>query len=335
MQKSIPDRFHELATARAHHLARGWINVDCPACGDRRQRLGILRTESGGLRIFCYNGGCSYNDPTGWEPGDGLYGRVLGMFLKLGGKLGDIPLTERMKRATRVVTDRRGNTIGIEKELETVTRFPKCDLPEGSDILVEVAKRKPQAQVVLDYLKRRNEILVDKHPFCWSPKHPDYLIIPYLHYGNIVGYLGRHITKASGAGRFIQKAPSDYMFNQDLLFQQEGTYVLVMESPLDAIAIDGVATRGTKPSEKMINLLRISGKEPVMIPDMKSAESQIFLQIAEDNDWPVSMNSWGKNVKDVGDVVRQAGLLFATEQIIKNATTNYTEAKIRMSFNGV
>lgn len=329
MTRTITDRFHDLIHGRPHYSARGFTNIDCPACGDRRKRGGFAPTTTGGWRYYCYNGGCTFHEqPTGWEPGNGLFGRPLKLFHMLGGKLRDIPFSERVRKNKALIRDRRGNVVGIEEDLDVVTRFHPCELPEGSDLLAEQAEKYPAARMVLNYLNQRGPFLIDKYPFCWTQKLPNTLLIPYVHGNIIVGYLGRNIyAKEGDPNRFIQRAPTDFMFNQNSLNSDE-INTIVVEAPLDAIAVEGVATRGSKFTQKQVNLLRVSGKEPILVPDFKRGEWGNYLETAETYQWSISIPDWAGKLKDVGESITRNGLLFTTVSIVQGATKNYKQARV-------
>src|SRR5690606_1331429 len=129
----------------------------------------------------------------------------------------------------------------------------------GTRNLIDAAKKTKNASDVVEYVAARSPLLLEKHPLMWTPKHPRHVIIPYYNYSKVVGYLGRNIDVRDGDGRFIQRAPDDYMFNQHLIPTLPSEYAFVVEAPLDAILIDGVAIRGSKLSQRQINLLRVCG----------------------------------------------------------------------------
>ena len=165
----------------------------------------------------------------------------------------------------------------------------------------------------------------------WTPNHPNHLIVPFMHYNDqIVGWLGRSILKNSGANRFIGYAPKDYMFNQHLLSFQSSKYAFVLESPMDAITLECLATRSDRMTDKQINLLKMSGKEPVLVPDLKQGEGDKFIDIAEANHWHISIPDFGdrNKINDVGDSVMRNGRLFTIEAIT-DAITNENYDTIR------
>ena len=324
--------------ARRRNSPSGWINVCCPACGDRRYRGGFNFTPSGGFRYFCFNGGCEYDTrPTGWEPGNGFGGRPRRLFELFGGDVKRIPLKELMKwNATKYSTS--GDAENEEEELDVVWQFPEVSLPPGSEPLMDVYKQSLSANKVMQYAVSRVGEFVKNLPFYWSPEHPYHLLIPYLHYKNkIVGYLGRHIYRDYGK-RFIQHAPNDYLFNQHLISSYNARYLFVVESPLDALLLGCVASRGDRLTDRQANLLRTSGKEIVLIPDRKQGEWEGYLELAEKQNWFVSIPRWtgetnpeSEKLSDISHSFRQNGLLFTIETVMQHTTRNFTRAVIEMN----
>ncbi len=324
----IFEHFQSLILSRPHYMARGFINVDCPACGDKRKRGGFAPTPTGGFRYSCFNGGCPYNSQsTGWEEGNGLVGRVRDLFEMFGGDIRDIPVKDMMKRRESTV-DADGNTV-VKPKLTIVTKFPDTKLPKGVMLLDNASESSRAAEEVMAYLWERSPLFLESDfPFMWSPKHPEHLLIPYIHYDDqIVGYLGRHIDVASGDGRFIQRSPSDYMFNQYLMNANDQKYLYVMESPLDAILMQGIATRDNRLTKRQINLLNTTHRQPVLIPDLHTGEASAYITAAEDNNWLIAAPDW--EYKDPGEAIHRIGLLNTIEAITESMTNNYSRAKIR------
>ncbi len=321
----IFDEFQNLVMSRPHYVSRGFYNVDCPACGDNRKRGGFAPTDTGGFRYKCFNGGCPYNEqPTGWEEGNGLTGRARQLFETLGGDIRSIPTSELMRK-------RRTNADGVaEPRLSLATKFNDAAMPAGTMLLEDAAERHTDAEECMAYLWERSPMFLEvDFPFMWSHKHPQHVLVPYLHYNDqIVGYMGRHITATHGAERFIQRAPRDYMFNQYTIPKLTGKYVFVVESPLDAILLQGVATRENRLTTKQINLLKICGKEPVLVPDLHTGEAKPYMDVAEENNWLVAAPEW--DYKDPGEAIQQMGLLTTIEGLTASMTRRYKRLKIRL-----
>lgn len=318
----------------------GWLNFNCPSCGDRKNRGGVAFTPTGGWRYYCFNGGCEFNSqPAGWEPENGFGGRARKLFELIGGDVRRIPLAERMKwSTTKFSAD--GSISEQGKTLEVVHTFPEVELPEGSYLLRDIYLDHTSANKVMTYAHgRMGRSFCDTFPLYWTEKHPYYVIMPYFHYKDrIVGYLGRHIYHKSGPKRFIQRAPSDYLFNQHLLTTYSARYLFVVESPMDAALLGCVAARNDRLTDKQINLLKVSGKDIVMVPDCKVGESNEFVRQAKENGWFITIPKWtGKDnpkilrTTDIGRSIVKDGLLFTIQLMMKGTTQNYTAAKIKLA----
>ena len=326
----------QLAIPNSKSAPNGWTNICCPSCNDKRYRGGFKFTPTGGFRYSCFNGGCDFNSkPTGWEPGSGFGGRPRRLFELMGGDVSNIPATELMLWHRRKY-NHKGDVVSEDQELEVEYEFPTIEMPNNSQILTNMKSHSKSSAKVYDYLMERGESFAYNHPFMWSPEHPYYLLIPYKHYGgHIVGYLGRHIFMDYGAKRFIQQSPQDYIFNQHLLTVLSSKYIFVVESPMDAIALKSLAVRGSKMTQKQINLLNTSGKDIVIVPDQQKNEWKALLDTAKHEGWYVSTPMWGKTIKDVGECVKKNSLLYTIELLLDNVTKNYLSAitKLKMSGN--
>lgn len=340
----ILDEFRLAIPANRRAGPGGWINFCCPSCGDRRFRGGVSFTPSGGWRYYCFNGGCEYNSqPTGWEPGSGFGGRARKLFELIGGDIRKIPLKERMRWSTTKF-GKDGSITERGKDLEIVHTFPEVELPSGCELLYDIYESNATASKVMKYVHgRMGRDFAETYPLFWTEKYPYYVIMPYFHYKEkIVGYLGRHIYHTKGPKRFIQRAPTDYLFNQHLLNTYSARYLFVVESPMDAALLGCVASRNDRLTEKQINLLKVSGKDIVMVPDCKKGESDEFIRQAKENGWFVSVPKWTGQFNpailkttDVGRSVIKDGLLFTIELMMKATTRNYSRAKIDLINNSV
>jgi len=111
---------------------------------------------------------------------------------------------------------------------------------------------------------------------------------------------------------------------------------------MDAVLLGCVAARNDRLTEKQINLLKVSGKDIVMVPDCKTGEYTEFLRQAEENNWFVAIPEWtGKSnpdslkTTDIGRSVVKDGLLFTIELMMKGATRNFVRANIELNIRSV
>ncbi len=329
----IIDEFHALIPTNARHSGTGWTNMCCPSCGDTRFRGGIKFTSSGGWRYYCFNSGCIFcTQPTGWEPGNGFGGRPRRLFELMGGDIRTIPTKELLSFNTQRY-NRRGEEIGTSERLDVTYKFPEVGLPPETMPLMEASKKFRKAADVFRWAYGRYGEWTKELPFAWSPQRDKYLILPFFHYDDIiVGYVGRNIEASSGGNRFIGRAPTDYIFNQHILSTMSAKYIIVVESPIDAALLGCLATRSSVLTQKQINLLTVSGKDPVFIPDYKAGEYESFLNVAKENNWCVAVPNWiSRDATDVGDSIKTNGKLLTIELIMKNMTKDCdaVETKIR------
>lgn len=325
----VTEEFFKVLPHRKIQSSQGWYNFPCPACGDRRMRGGFLITPTGGFRVSCFNGGCEYQiQPTGWEPDNAFVGRARKCFELFGGDIRNIPIEFLYKEKTFTL-DKDGQT-GKEEKLEVVHKFDETPLPKNSQLLVEAAESNTKAYKVLEYLYNKNNRIVEKFPFMWSEEHPNFFIIPYIHHDKIVGYVGRNILKRNSDQRFIQSSPSDYIFNQHLLWTYKSKYLFVVESPYNAILLNCFATRSATLTKKQVNLFNSSGKNIVLIPDRKDNEWESFFNIAKREQWSISIPEWGKGIKDISDSESKNGLLYTIHTIMSGITNNYDKALLKL-----
>ena len=81
-----------------------------------------------------------------------------------------------------------------------------------------------------------------------------------------------------------------------------------------------------------MNLIKVSGKIPVLIPDLKENESKFFFEIAKKNNWLLSIPDWeSTGAKDITDSVKKGGLLYTIDAVMKGTTRNYQKAEIMFS----
>lgn len=337
----VIDAFRRVIPIRHKRSGRGWIQFDCPACGDRRGRGGFLETPTGGFQYRCQNGGCEYERTTGWQPGSGFgfVGRARKIFHMLGGDISDIPehyldYHQKITLSTDewiawMMSDPK--PLSAQRDEEFIRDFPEVALPSKTELLWDA--KSSNALEAQQYVLDRG-IFYQEYPFCWSPKYPKHVIIPFLHHNKVVGWIGR---KFDGTKEFAHIKspdwPTDYMLNQHQLFKYP--IVLVQEGTFDAIALKSLCTFGNTLSKRQINLLKSAHRTICLLPDYHKEEWRNYWQVAKENHWCLAAPEWPgddgyssvDHIKDAGDSIRRNGLLYTLETVMESMTTDYDFAE--------
>lgn len=357
------EAFRHLIPTNAKRTGRGWITFNCPACGDRRGRGGFLETSTGGFRYRCQNGGCRYEQRTGWEPDNGFYGRPRWLFERMGGDIADLPKEiidgpsktiikkfnlqdedECLSWVSQMQADWSPEAASTKlwrppnEDLEVVIDFPEMKLPKHFEPLWDA--KTVDALAVQHYTYERCKYFLNRTltPFLWSPKYKRYVIVPFIEKHKIIGWIARKIDRGPEFAHIkCPHFPTDYMLNQGRRF--DFNTVLVVQGTFDALALGALGTFGSVISKKQSNLLRQlseSGRRVVLVPDFKGNEWLNYLYTARDNGWYVAVPEvWGGSdheapedyIKDPGDSIKRHGLLYTVETIMKSITNDYGTAE--------
>ena len=185
----------------------------------------------------------------------------------------------------------------------------------------------PNLFKVLEYIMERKMTLND-YEFYWSPEvgFRDRLIIPFYYREKIVGYTARKTVESKV--KYLSEQQPGYVFNIDEQ-NDDRKYVVAVEGPIDAIAIDGVALLGSEVKEQQTALLNSLGKHVIVVPDRDEAGQKLVHDSIEAG-WSVSMPEWSQDIKDVNDAVRKYGRLYTLYTIVKNAEESQLKIKLRM-----
>lgn len=288
----------------------GWESFNAPCChhrGETRDTKGrggvIFKGE--GFTFHCFN--CNFK--AGWTPGHILTKNTRSLLVWLG-----VPESEVQKLSLEVI--RVKNDLNpVEKTLDFTLNAKK--LPNNSKTFEEwVHAGCDDINMVstIAYLLDRG-MQLEWYDWMWSdePGYQDRLIIPYYHEGQVVGWTARKITK--GTPKYLTSAQPSYVFNLDKQ-TYDRKYVLLMEGPIDAISIDGVAIMSNEINEAQLTRLNALGKEIILIPD-KDLPGAKLINAAITHGWSVSLPEWGDDVKDVADAVQKFGRVYTLFTILK------------------
>lgn len=314
---SIVDTIYSYLPAKRKQTPSGWTKFNAVCCShngntpDTRARGGMIRNAEG-CSYHCFN--CGYK--ASYQPGRHLTRKMRYLLSWLGAS--DELISKLSLEALKIEAD--------EKELEAVSlpTLPDRELPKDCQMIIDQASDHPEALSCAEYILDRGFTL-DDYPWMWSPELPERFIIPFFYENRIVGWTGRKITE--GKPKYLSEQTPGYVFNLDAQ-TYDRPYVIVVEGPLDAISIGGVAILGADIMDKQAMLINRLGKRPVLVPDC-DRDGERSVERAIELGWAVSMPSWGEGVKDVNDAIRKYGRLYTLYMIM--AAKEESSLKIQLA----
>jgi hypothetical protein len=289
----VIDAFHKLIPSK-HKNKGNSITFDCPACGDRRGRGWFFITPSGGFLYHCYNGGCLFEDTTGWEPAYGFVGRARKLFEIMGGNIRDLSYETltgiKEKRLIFNLNNKEERLAWITKLTEEwpaeahKTRYSKIDdkiaidfipipLPKDSihlfdnslDNYIKAKNDLSDMDYIRDILDVRNYVAerckyslyrTDIKIFFWSPQFKRHVIIAFYdrYDRDIIGWIARKIDPGRDFAHIKCKN-----FPTNFMFNQNNRYryniVMVVGGIFDSINLDCLCSFGNVITKKQINML--------------------------------------------------------------------------------
>ena len=316
--------------AKRKQTPSGWLAFNAPCCEhngttpDTRQRGGLIANADEGVSFHCFN--CGFK--TSWRNGRNLSFKMKKFMRWL--NVPDDTITKLALQVLQTKTDETGH--------KTFITLPKCvskERPAKSKPIHEWADYKALEPggidkdlfKVLEYIASRKLNLND-YDFYWTPEsgYRDRLIIPFYYREKVVGYTARKVVESKV--KYLSEQQPGYVFNIDEQ-TDDRKYVVAVEGPIDAIAIDGVALLGSEIKEQQTALLNSLGKHVIVVPDRDEAGQKLVYDAMESG-WSVSMPDWSQDIGDVNDAVRKYGRLHTLYSIVKNAEESQLKIKLRM-----
>lgn len=308
----------------------GWISFNAICCHhngekpDTRGRGGVLFNPEGGWQYHCFN--CNFK--AGWTPGKLLSSNSKKLFSWLG-----LDNTQISQLAMTALKLQENSQQSIFKTIDLTLQ--EKSLPENSLPLSEwgsLIENETEEKIgnhfveVLRYLIHRGYEDPFDYDFYWSnlPGYYDRVIIPFRHQGIVVGYTARKITQ--GKPKYLSESQPSYVFNLDRQgFDKQ--YLILVEGPFDALAVDGAAILHNEPSGSQILRINQLRTQVIVVPDRDRAGAKM-LKAAIENDWSVSMPPWEADIKDVADAVKRYGKLYTLFTILKYRESNKIKIEI-------
>lgn len=310
---TIVDSILSFLPAKKKNTPSGWIKFNAVCCHnngqsrDTRSRAGVI-VNGEGLSYHCFN--CGFK--TGYQPGGHLSRKMRQLMSWL-----NMPDDLISGIAMEALRNKEDSEIRARYSLP---EFQEKDLPQG---VIPVSQGPEE---VLEYLRLRGFNDPDRQGLLWSPEYPDRFLIPFIYTNKIMGWTARKVTE--GRPKYISDQNPGFVFNLDSQ-QDQRTHVLVVEGPMDALSIDGVALLGAEISDGQALLINRLGRQVTLVPDRDSSGAKTALQ-ALDHGWAVSFPDWPEGCKDCNDAVTTMGILATVALIFKHRETNPVKARIKI-----
>jgi len=323
MLNIVSDFVKTILPAKKIATPNGWTKFNAPCCThngetpDTRMRGGITFDADGKVGYHCFN--CNYI--TGFQPGRQLTFKFRRLLQWLGTSENDIKrlVIESIRIKDLVNPDE------IKEEIEEKIEFKIRPLPEGAvsfqallthHILADFTDVPEELNLAVDYVTNRN-IDPAKYDFYWTDstdhKLNQRVIIPMIWEGKTIGYTSRAFVDDVKPKYYSQYEPNVvFNTNNQLL---DSKFVIVVEGPFDAMAVDGVAVLSNECSETQANIIESLNREVIVVADRDRAGAKLINQALEYG-WSVSFPVWQETCKDVSEAVDKYGKLFVLKSII-------------------
>jgi 5S rRNA maturation endonuclease (ribonuclease M5) len=179
------------------------------------------------------------------------------------------------------------------------------------------------------YVNERH-IDMHKYEFYWTPETAYNLhkrvIVPFYWKNGIIGYTARAVDDKVKP-KYHSQYDTNYVFNTDHQ-TPEKKFVIVVEGPFDAMAVDGVAILGNDCSEQQADIIDSLGREVIVVPDNDRAGASLVDQAIEYG-WSVSFPIWHEDCKDINEAVCKYGKLFVLKAIIEGKESNKLKIELK------
>jgi hypothetical protein len=325
----------EFLPIKRRQNAKGWIIFNAPCCQhrghnpDTRSRGNLLLNPDGTIVVNCYN--CGFK--TMYKNNE-----ITSSFESWLNYLG-VPRDKIQQVKLELLSKKlNGDTVDNDaKEIAVSLSFPSVELPDGAKTLEtwrEDGCRDHNFSNCLKYIESRGNAVSNGWTYYWSANNwhamNNRIIIPFKYENRIVGWTARYAGKPPrNYPRYFNSAlPNNYLFNADSMRKYYRKYVILVEGPFDAIAIDGVGVLGSTLNKSQISWINSCDKEIIVLPDRES-KNQDLIDVALDQGWHVSFPGWERDIKDAADASSKYGKLFTIRSAILAKTNNKLQIEIK------
>ena len=337
MLNSIQDAVKQLLPGkRKTNSTSGWISFNGPCChhngesADTRGRAGLVMNADGGTSFHCFN--CNFK--ASYVPGRHLTYKFRKLLSWLGADEGTVK--RLVIDAIRIRELVAPETLVEVEEAEPVN-FKARPLPAEAQSFHALSNfytlnndHDVPAEfhdAVLYTAVRRVDL--SKYEFYWTPERQYSLnkrvIVPFTWRNQIIGYTARTFAE-DVKPKYHNSHEGNYVFNTDRQ-HKDAKFVIVVEGPFDAMAVDGVAILGNECSEIQADIIDSLGREVIVVPDADKAGAKLVDKAVEYG-WSVSFPVWQESHKDVASAVEQYGKLFTIKSILAGRETSKLKIKL-------
>ena len=332
---SVHDLILSYLPAKRRQSPRGWQIHNAVCCHhrghkpDQRHRGNLILSPDGVIGYNCYN--CGFKTRFNGIELNKSFENLLHWMNVPNDAIQQVKL-DLLKNKLDGVTPESVNTI-----LEFNRTFKESTLPQGAVTVESVTEWEDipaDYQAVLNYLQTRGDAVANGFDYYWSPstKHDmnHRVIIPFYHNHAIVGWTARYAgTPPQGTPRYYNsELQPGYLFNNEVLDKPNRKYVLLVEGPFDAIAIDGIAALGSKLSPEQQAWLLQCDKEIIVVPD-RQRRNQGLIDAALEHGWYVSFPEWEDPIKDAAQASLLYGRIYTLRSILESKTKSALQINVR------
>lgn len=349
MLTTIQDAVKLLLPAKRKTSASGWISFNAPCCihngesADNRGRGGLVPNANGSVSYHCFN--CNFK--ANYTPGRHLNYKFRKLLSWLGAS--DNEVKRLVIDAIRVKELVDPET--IKDEVKEEVAFKVRPLPPDAKnfdqwgMFYTLESEDPDRVNVpadfadaVEYVYSRN-IDTKKYNIMWTPEtehnYHKRVIVPCYWKGQLIGSTARTFVDGIKPKYYSDYEPN-YVFNIDKQLH-DSKFVILVEGPFDAMAIDGIAVLGSECSEVQADIIDSLGKEVIVVPDFdvtikkgkKVWSGASLIDQAIEYGWTVSFPVWNEEVKDVSEAVTKFGRLFVLKSILEAKETNRLKIELR------
>jgi hypothetical protein len=336
MLTTIQDAVKQYLPSKRKTSSNGWTSFNAVCCEhngesrDNRGRGGVISNADGSISYSCFN--CNFK--ANYTPGRHLNFKFRKLLSWLGADENSIKrLVIDAIRVKDLVSPEQ-----IKQAPDEEVTFKPRPLPEDS---VSFQQWKtflmlqdqdepvhPQFVKAFNYIHER-KVDWEKYEF-YTTENEAYnlykrVIIPCYWKGDLIGYTARTWeSPESVKPKYHNSYEPNFVFNVDMQ-TPDRKFVLAVEGPFDAMAVDGVAVLSNEVSEVQADIIDSLGREVIVVPDFDLKEvrgrmvwaGEKLVEQALEFGWSVSFPVWRDECKDVSAAVQKYGKLFTMKAILE------------------